>query len=111
MTLTEIPKKPAKKKSRLKRRMVDGAFNLLGAPVLGGLFNLLAHTFRLQYDGYEHFENALSSGRPVVIVFWHEDLMSIFLGHLRKRLGRIGVMLSQSRDGEKVAQMILGREK
>ena len=32
--------------------------------------------------------------------------MSIFLGHLRHRLGKVGVMLSQSRDGEKVARII-----
>lgn len=101
------PKKPGLKRSRrIKRQIVDKVFEILGAPALGGLFNLLAHTLRLNYVGYEHYKGSLTSGRPIVIVFWHEDLMSVFLGHLRMRLGRIGVMLSQSRDGEKVAQII-----
>jgi len=101
---------PRPKKSgrfrRLKRRIEDGIYNLLGPPVLGGLLNLWAHTLKLEFDGYEHFERAVDSGRPIIFVFWHEDLMSIFLGHLRHRLGKVGVMLSQSRDGEKVARII-----
>lgn len=100
-------KKPGSKKSRrLKRQFVDWIFKILGAPVIGGLCNLLAHTLRLRYDGYDHYAKILKSGRPIVFAFWHEDLLSIFLAHLRQRPGKIGVMLSQSRDGEKVAQII-----
>lgn len=104
MSTTEQKKKS--KFRRWKRSFVDGTFNLLGAPALGGLFNLLSHSCKLEYNGYEHYEAALKSGRPVIITFFHEDLMSIFLAHLRLHPCRIGVMLSQSRDGEKVAQII-----
>lgn len=91
---------------RWKRAAIDWLYNIMGARMLGGTFHLLAHTLKLKYDGYEHYEAALRSGRPVIFAFWHEDLLSIFLGHLRHRLGTIGVMLSSSRDGEKMAKII-----
>lgn len=109
MTETAGPRKSKKntKWRRFKRQAFDKLFDLVGAPLLGGICNLWAHTLRIEYHGYDRYEAALKSKRPIVIAFWHEDLGSIFIGYLRHRLGsRIGVMLSQSRDGEKVAKII-----
>lgn len=105
MTDTPAPRSRGKFR-RWKRRFMDGFFHLAGAPAIGGIFTLLARTLKLRYDGYEHYEQVLRSGRPVVLAFFHEDLLSIFIAHLRVHPCRVGVMLSQSRDGEKLAQII-----
>ena len=91
---------------RFKRRLLDGVFNSIGPALIGGTMSLLSRTLKLEYDGREYYEGAFSSGRPVLLVFFHEDLFSIFLFHLRLRPCTVSVMLSQSRDGGKLAPII-----
>ena len=104
--MADQTKKHSRPFRHFKRRIVRAAFNLLGPPLIGGLCNLLAHSLRLRFQGFEHFEQARRSGRPVILVFWHEDLLGAFLTYLRLRLGRIGVMLSPSRDGDMASRIV-----
>lgn len=103
--MTAAPKKKSAFR-RWKRRALDAGFHALGAPALGGALSLLSRTCKLDFRGYEHYAGALKSGRPVVLAFFHEDMFSIFLAHIRVHPCRLGVMISHSRDGEMLARLI-----
>lgn len=102
---TAAPKKKSAFR-RWKRRVLDGVFHAVGAPALGGVLNLLSRTCKIEWRGYEHYAGVLKAGRPVVIAFFHEDMFSIFLAHMRVHPCRLGVMISHSRDGEMLARLI-----
>lgn len=85
-----------------KRRLTDGLFNGVGAPLLGLGLRALGASLRFEIHGLAHYLAASVSGRPVVAAFWHEDLISIALFYLRMCPGRVAVMVSRSRDGAKL---------
>ena len=69
---------------------------------------LLARTIRLKIDDRERFLGELQSNNgPLIVVFWHEDLVGAALTFLRLRnLPRVTVMISRSRDGERLSRVI-----
>jgi lysophospholipid acyltransferase (LPLAT)-like uncharacterized protein len=79
----------------------------LAGPLVALLIRLIARTLRVRFVGREHQDAALADPRPIICAFWHEDLVSIAAWHLR--LGhrrRVAVMISRSRDGELLANVI-----
>ena len=94
-----------------RRRRGDWWFSHLGAPIAAQLLRLLARTLRVRFEGEEHFRQSLTIDHPVVYTFWHEDLFAIASFYLRAvrplpEARRVAVMVSRSRDGEKLAQCI-----
>jgi lysophospholipid acyltransferase (LPLAT)-like uncharacterized protein len=63
---------------------------------------LIGKSLRWQEEGREHLAAARASGRPVLLVFWHNRLL-----HTCYRLApeRLVMMVSQSRDGDIIARV------
>ena len=57
--------------------------------------------------GRGHYDAALTTGRPIIYAFWHEDLIGMAVGSLIERNGPVAVMVSRSRDGERLAAVLL----
>ncbi|GEM_PF-1159770 len=94
-----VVRRPVKPTDRLIRR--------LGVPLIAGYIRTLAATQRLRIEGLAYFEAAKASGRPIVFAFWHEDLFNIEIVNLRAGPeGRVAVMISRSRDGEILTQVM-----
>jgi lysophospholipid acyltransferase (LPLAT)-like uncharacterized protein len=70
------------------------------------LVRLIARTLRYQWVGRECLEAAQRSGRPIIFAFWHEDLISMAIFRLRIWRGPVAVMVSRSRDGERLAHVL-----
>jgi lysophospholipid acyltransferase (LPLAT)-like uncharacterized protein len=99
------------------RRRGDRLFGLILAPLIALLFRLLAWTLRVRLVGREHLETAMASGRPVIFAFWHEHLIASAFFYFRTFRAlfpgaRAAVLVSRSRDGQKLAEVIsrLGME-
>jgi hypothetical protein len=54
----------------------------------------------------EHFEAAARARRPAIFLLWHEDMVGITTFHLRVSRRPVAVMVSRSRDGERLARII-----
>lgn len=83
------------------------------APVAAVTIRLLSRTMSFRMKGQEFFEPVMTTDRPVIFAFWHEDLFGVATLHLRRNWRRpegkrVAVMISQSRDGEKLAGVIVG---
>ncbi len=89
-----------------KEKLGDRLLLRWGAPAIALLLRLLARSLRLQWEGWEHYKHALETGRPLVFAFWHEDLFGIAMARERTRHGEVAVMVSRSRDGEKLARVV-----
>lgn len=89
-----------------KSTSTDRIFRWLVAPLIVLAVRVLTRAIRFRMDGTVYYDQALSSGRPVIFAFWHEDLVSIAVSHLRKRPGPVAVMVSRSRDGERLSAII-----
>ncbi len=71
----------------------------LGAALVGAL----ARTWRVREVGREGWRRAEREGRPVVIVFWHGQMLPM-LAHHRGR--GAAVLISEHRDGEIIARIV-----
>ncbi len=95
---------------RSRRTLGKGtrALHRIGAPLTLGLMRALWSTYRFRVSGGETLEAAAASGRPVVLVFWHEALA--VCGWYMQRLIRLGLrpifVISPSRDGEFAMRML-----
>jgi len=67
------------------------------SPVL----SLLATTWRVDRKHHSRYAAARSSGRPLVILAWHETLLPLLLCHRRED---IAVVVSEATDGAYLAQ-------
>ncbi len=69
----------------------------------GGLLRVIGATLRIRREGDEHLADVLASGRPAIVYGWHGNLLvgACDLGRLRPY-----VMISQSRDGERIARTV-----
>ncbi len=73
------------------------------ASVLGGGFlRLLARTWRVSRTGEERLTALRATGRPMVIVLWHGELLPILWAH---RDQGIAVLISTHADGEIIARI------
>lgn len=75
----------------------------LAAPVLSLVYRALSATWRVRYRHRELLETSLAEG-PVVFAFWHGEQLLVIGPHAK--LGLLG-MVSLSRDGELLAQVLL----
>lgn len=89
-----------------KRALEDKLFRVAGVPLVNGILRALALTVRFTWSNREQFDAALASRRPVIFAFWHEDLIGVVMTYLKVHPGPVAVMVSRSRDGEKLAQVI-----
>ncbi len=71
------------------------------------LLTWLGRSWRVRQIGDEHLEAVLASGRPAVLVFWHEGAFALanFLRGLDRGGLRLSVMASRSGDGELVGRL------
>lgn len=84
----------------------EAAFNRLAAPAISGCIRLLSRTIRLRLEPEALYREALAAQRPLMMAFWHEDLFGMACGFLKTHPGEVAVMVSRSRDGEKLARVI-----
>jgi lysophospholipid acyltransferase (LPLAT)-like uncharacterized protein len=70
---------------------------------LGPIFvRLLAATWRIRLEGAEHWDAARRSGRPLVMMCWHETLLPLVWQH---RGQGITLVVSEARDGGYLADL------
>ncbi len=68
-----------------------------------GILRILAATIRRKVYHPEYPQKFWEQGRSVIIAFWHQRLLMMpFLPHQ----GRVGMMISQHRDGEFIARAV-----
>ena len=68
----------------------------------GGVLRLLARTWRVTREGEEQLNALRATGRPMVIVLWHGELLPILWAH---RDQGISVLISTHADGEIIARI------
>ena len=97
-----------------RRRLFDALYFTVGVPLIVWLIRLLARSMRLRFGAAdaEIYHALLKEGRPVIWAFWHEDLFGVLTSFMKERKGQPAIMISRSRDGEKLARVIerLGME-
>lgn len=71
-----------------------------------GLLRLLHFSTRYSFEGLEAYERTVSTRRPLLVAFWHEDLVNVLLCHSHLNFGEGVVLISRSRDGELLARLI-----
>lgn len=93
-------------KNKTMRKLMDWLAEKIGGAPITLLVRLLGRTLRMRVIKRENYQRALESGRPFIGVFWHENLAGIAI--LRERVGRVkaAVMISRSRDGDKLASIV-----
>ncbi len=72
----------------------------LGPP----LARLVARSWRMELAGEEHWTSVLKSGRPYVILSWHEVLLPVIWQHRQRGIAAI---VSEARDGQYLADFAL----
>jgi lysophospholipid acyltransferase (LPLAT)-like uncharacterized protein len=94
-------------------RRGDWAYTRVVAPAVAWAVRLLAWMLRLRViSGRDHLDAAMKTSQPVIFVFWHENLFAIAALYLRVNITlrraskRAAVMISQSRDGQKLVEII-----
>lgn len=68
-----------------------------------GLIQFIGRTSRLRVHGSAKFEDRVKSGLPFIYAFWHRYQMFLLF---EKRNSGVSVLVSQSKDGEFVAQTL-----
>jgi lysophospholipid acyltransferase (LPLAT)-like uncharacterized protein len=69
----------------------------------GKLVRLLGRTWRIEWALHEESARLEAEGRPFLLAFWHEHILSLAYTH---RDRGIVVLVSQSKDGEYISQVI-----
>ena len=72
-------------------------------PVAGTLLRVIGATLRIRRDGDEHLAAELAAGRPAIVYGWHGNLL---VGACDLKRHRPYVMISQSRDGERITRTV-----
>jgi len=80
-------------------------WRLLAGAVGNPAIRLLARTWRVEVAGEGSWQAAQSTGKPFVLLCWHETLLPV-LWHHRHR--GIAAVVSQARDGEYLARLARG---
>ncbi len=66
---------------------------------MAGMFT----TYRIRVRGWEHIRACHDAGCPVLYAFWHGEQFALIPFHARQS---IGLMVSQSRDGERLSALL-----
>lgn len=86
------------------RTELSAAFRFRAAGRLGGwLVRLLGATWRIEWRNSEGAERLERERRPFIVAFWHEHILALAYTH---RDRGIVVLVSQSKDGEYISQVI-----
>ena len=72
---------------------------VLGSGIVGALFA----TTRLRRIGQEHFERFRREGQPMMVVFWHGQLLPLV--HYHRHEG-VTVLVSEHEDGEYITRVL-----
>lgn len=87
--------------AKTRERPID--FKTRLAIRLGGwLLRILGATWRIQVHGREQVKAHLATGQGVVYLLWHGQMLPILYAHKEWT----GVMISEHRDGEIIAQVV-----
>ncbi len=89
-----VPRRPPKPRTRMFRISV-----WLGGVLFGPFLRLLGATWRIESEG----EDPLASPTPFLVATWHQGL---FCGAYRYRDRRVGIPVSQSRDGDRIEAVL-----
>jgi lysophospholipid acyltransferase (LPLAT)-like uncharacterized protein len=81
------------------KRLRRAAVQRLGAPSL----RAVAGTWRTEVIGGERWREVVESGRPFVLLCWHEALLPVIWHH---RHCEISAMISEAQDGEYLAGFV-----
>lgn len=101
------PRPPAsgRKRTRLRRTLYA-----IAAPLILGLVRALWATIRIgRIEGEEHLEAVLASDQPVVVCFWHAELvpnLNWLTTRFRRRGRTLAIMVSPSVDGDLVQRIL-----
>lgn len=93
-------------KNKTMRRLGDWLAGHCGGPLIALLVRLLGRTLRLTVIHREHYDRVIEARRPMVAAFWHENFPGIAIFKGRVGHGQVAVMVSRSRDGDKLAAVI-----
>lgn len=96
------------KSSKRSPKFTDKLLRRFAPPLTALYIKFLSRTLRIEVDYRERYERAIASGRPIVMVFWHEDLVNIALTSMRFNKNPVAVMVSHSRDGELLSGVLRG---
>jgi lysophospholipid acyltransferase (LPLAT)-like uncharacterized protein len=79
----------------------------LVSPLLALVYRVWIQTLCFEDEGgLKRIAEAADSGRPVVLAFWHAELFALGSYCARYLPGRLATIVSESSDGELVAQII-----
>lgn len=78
------------------------------APIITALYRLWVRSMHFHdKNGLEPVGTCLEAGRPVLLAIWHEELFGLIgYGTRSKLAGRFATVVSDSRDGELIAQVL-----
>lgn len=84
----------------------DRLFRWVVTPLVGGLIRLNTALWRVRAEPRGWQGRVFAANRPVIYVFWHEDLINIAMLYLKVCHPQLAVMVSRSRDGRRLARII-----
>jgi len=83
----------------LKDRILFWMVSVIGA----ALIRLLGKSWRITVVGQENVEKVWKQHKRVIYAFWHGRLFALAYTHRRQR---VGILISQHRDGEFIARIV-----
>jgi lysophospholipid acyltransferase (LPLAT)-like uncharacterized protein len=89
--------------SSLRRR--DRFLILLGRILLRSVSGFLRWSSKIELQGRERLDRALTTGRPVILASWHDALVTLLLFRTSEQAPPMLTMVSRSRDGEIAARI------
>ena len=78
------------------------------APLITFVYRLWVRSmrYRMVGEGFEPVRACLEAGRPVMLAIWHEELFTLTGYGTTVLDGRLATVVSDSRDGELIAQVL-----
>lgn len=77
------------------------------SPALTVLYRLWVWTIRFKKSkNFDMIRSCLDSGRPILLAIWHEELFALTGFGTTVLAGRLATVVSDSRDGELIAQVL-----
>ncbi|MBA4358563.1 MAG: hypothetical protein C0405_12655 [Desulfovibrio sp.] len=78
------------------------------APLITFVYKLWVRSMRFRIaGGFDRLRASLDAGRPVMLAIWHEELFALTGYSLFELPGRYATVVSDSRDGELIAQVLV----
>lgn len=71
-----------------------------GRVLLPKIIGLISWSCRCELSGFDNLLSALRSGRPVVMITWHGNIVPVLIVRMQLRFPMLLALASRSRDGE-----------